>query len=431
MKKKKRRLKISSLIAIIVLSFLLFLVIFFLTNNLSFIGKKSVHSDAKAYKTRHCLIFYPDSKTGLDYAKEMCKGVKDDSIYDYQLIPYGDYYQVSYGGDNRYFVDKDFNNLEINEISDEGKTIILDYLRYSLKKNSPEKYYNSKNISSINIESIDFSTLTYSINNEYLRVNIPQHEIDIDVPLKYMQKQLNMNFGYRDELYSKPTYLDTSGNHPIICITFDDGPEFWDGPGESSTEKIIDLLYKYDATATFYVVGTNLENRDTWSDYQAYNLLKRSINQGNEYGSHTQTHKYELTELSTADEIRKEINGPIDYLYKFLEYKVNTYRPVQGVFNQNVLDAQPLGAILWDVDSEDWLSMDPETIYNRIMSVEYEDGDILIFHDIYDETYEALERIIPELIDQGCQLVTVSEMLKGINIDVNKLSYYYGPGYYE
>ena len=104
---KRRRVNMQSVIIIAVLSALVITGFLLLTVNFSFIGKKSIHEDAKRYTTRHCLAFYPDSVEGKARAKQICKGVKDDSVYDYTLIPYGDYYLINYGGENRYFTDKD------------------------------------------------------------------------------------------------------------------------------------------------------------------------------------------------------------------------------------------------------------------------------------------------------------------------------------
>ena len=122
--KKKR--KNDSFIAIAILSLLVLVVYSLLFVNFSFIGKKSIHEDARRYQTRHCLAFYPDSKEGLSKAKELCKGVRDDSIHDYTLIPYGDYYLINYGGEYRYFTDGEFNPIKVEGISDSGKNIILD-----------------------------------------------------------------------------------------------------------------------------------------------------------------------------------------------------------------------------------------------------------------------------------------------------------------
>ena len=168
------------------------------------------------------------------------------------------------------------------------------------------------------------------------------------------------------------------------------------------------------------MVGTNLEDRDYWADYQVYNLLKSSIAHGNEYGSHTQTHLYSLTDLKTAEEISREISGPIDFMKEFMDYEMKTYRPVEGAFDDNVLNAQPVGAVLWDIDSEDWLSMDPSTIIDRVLNEDIDSGDIIIFHDIYDETGEALKTIIPELLNRGYQMVTVSDMMNYFKVDIDQ-----------
>ena len=427
--KKKR--KNSSLVTIAILSILVLLVYSLLFVNFSFIGKKSIHDNARKYQTRHCLAFYPDSKEGLNKAKQLCKGVRDDSIHDYTLIPYGDYYLINYGGEYRYFTDSEFNPISVKGISDNGKTIILDYLRYTFKKDHPEKYYNSQFLKSLNIDSIDFETIEYDIDGENLSCYLKDYDLTLKIPLKYVQKEIGMNFGFPYEIYTKPVYLSDGAQHPIICLTFDDGPKLWTDEDYTSTEKIIDLLYEYDAAGTFYVIGNAMEDREIWADYQVYTMLKRSINHGNEYGSHTQSHLYALSELSSEESIYKEIIGPIEYLKEFMNYEVKTYRPVEGKFNDLVLEAQPVGAILWDVDSEDWESDNAQEIIDQVLKYDYESGDIILFHDIYNITAEALEKIIPALVDKGCQLVNVSTMLSYYGIDPSTLSYYYSPDYYE
>ena len=427
--KKKR--KNDSFIAIAILSLLVLVVYSLLFVNFSFIGKKSIHEDARRYQTRHCLAFYPDSKEGLNKAKELCKGVRDDSIHDYTLIPYGDYYLINYGGEYRYFTDGEFNPIKVEGISDSGKNIILDYLRYTFKKQYPERYYNADFLRSLNIDSINFEEIEYDIDGENLSCYLKDYDLSLEIPLKYVQKEIGMNFGFPYEIYSKPVYLSDGKEHPIICLTFDDGPKLWTDEDLTSTERILDLLYEYDAAGTFYVVGNALEDREIWADYQVYTMLKRSINHGNEYGSHTQSHLYALSELESEESILKEISGPIDYLKEFMNYEVKTYRPVEGKFNDLVLKAQPVGAVLWDVDSEDWESDNAQQIIDQVLKYDYESGDIILFHDIYNITAEALEKIIPALVNKGCQLVNVSTMLSYYGIEPSTLSYFYGPDYYE
>lgn len=429
-RKNKKKLN-KSVVIIVVLSILVITGFLLLFTNTSFWFKKSIHSDARSYSTRHCLVFYPDGKNGKNAAKQLCNGVKDDRIYDYSLVPYGDYYYVSYGNDVGYFIDKDNKPIKIEEVSDYGKRIISDYLRYTIKKEQPEKYYDSKFIEESYIDNLNFDGVTYDIENEYLKCSFPNYDVDILIPLKYMQTELSMNFGYPNELYVKPTYIDP--NHPIVCLTFDDGPNLWKEYDKSSSVSIVDTLYKYDSTATFYIVGYALQERDMWTDYQVYSYFKESINNGNEYGSHTSGHE-DLADLNTAEAINKVISEPADFLYDLVGYKMLTYRPPGGVINDNVLAAQPYPAILWNADSEDWVSEDTDAICNKVLSYEYNDGDIILFHEIYDYTARAIEKIVPALIDRGIQLVTVKDMLQYEGIDVYNLKYYYNLNpwpYYE
>ncbi len=420
----------SSLFVILILSLAVLVVYGLLFVNVSFLGKKSIHEDAKRYQTRHCLAFYPDSDQGRSYAKDLCKGVKDDRVYDYTLIPYGDYYLVSYGGDRKYFTDRNYDLLKIEGISDAGKKIITDYLRLDLKKEEPEKYYDPDFLKQLQPEMIDLGDAAFDLQGEDVLISLPQFGRTVSVPLKYLQKELGMDLGFPNEIYRKPVWIDPDGSHPVVCLTFDDGPQLSYEQGQTVTERIIDILYRYDACGTFYLIGVNLEDRDIWADYQVYSLLKKSINQGNEYGSHTQNHR-NLTELETREAMKKQIEGPKKYLLDLMDYEMKTYRPPEGEWNGDVLEATDLPAILWDVDSEDWISQDPEQIAAQVLKYDYESGDIILFHDIYEESADALEKILPELIRRGCQLVTVTDMFRYYGIDPSSVDYFFSPSYYE
>ena len=135
-KNKKRHLRKTIKYALIGLSGLLLvgIIVFILNFNFKFVGKKSIHDDALAYKTKSCLAFYPNSEKGKDIAKNICDKALKDTIYDYALVPYGDYYLVSYHDGTKYYVDKEYKELVIDNINEDGKKIIADYLRYQLKK---------------------------------------------------------------------------------------------------------------------------------------------------------------------------------------------------------------------------------------------------------------------------------------------------------
>jgi peptidoglycan-N-acetylglucosamine deacetylase len=81
--------------------------------------------------------------------------------------------------------------------------------------------------------------------------------------------------------------------------------------------------------------------------------------------------------------------------------------------------------ICWSIDSEDWKSRDPDKIYEQIVG-KVQDGDIILMHDIHTCTLEAMKAVIPALIEDGFQLVTVSDLfeMKGITPEAGKVYRY-------
>ena len=67
--------------------------------------------------------------------------------------------------------------------------------------------------------------------------------------------------------------------------------------------------------------------------------------------------------------------------------------------------------------------MDPEEISAQVLKYEYESGDIILFHDIYEESADALEKILPELIRRGCQLVTISDLFRFYNLEPSSVDF--------
>ncbi len=197
----------------------------------------------------------------------------------------------------------------------------------------------------------------------------------------------------------------------VIAFTFDDGPDM---RYTSSTKRILDALEKYGAKATFFVLAQQLdfqeiadeETKETFSERNT-KLLKRAYDMGMEIGSHTYNHK-DLNKLST-DEIEKELGDACARTESITGGKVKIMRPPYGNANEKVRDAIDMPMIIWDVDSLDWQSKDPDKIYNEVMS-HVKPGSVILFHDIYNTTADGVERLLPDLIEQGYTIVTVSEL---------------------
>ncbi|WP_326907407.1 polysaccharide deacetylase family protein [Sedimentibacter sp. MB31-C6] len=180
---------------------------------------------------------------------------------------------------------------------------------------------------------------------------------------------------------------------PMIALTFDDGPS------KLYTPRILDILEEYNSVGTFFVLGNNVKNnKDT---------LIRMIENGHEIGNHSYNHK-DITTLSD-EELYKQIKGTDDLIRNATGYTPSIMRPPYGTnseeYNKKIF--KPI--ILWSIDTLDWENRNTEIIINNILD-NVKDGDIILLHDLYDSTAEAVEKVVPELINRGYQLVTVSEL---------------------
>lgn len=179
---------------------------------------------------------------------------------------------------------------------------------------------------------------------------------------------------------------------PMIALTFDDGPGKY-------TEELLAKLKEYDARATFFLLGENVNKYPE--------IVEEMVNIGCELGNHTTNHK-NLTKLD-VEEMQSQIETTNTLIQNLTGEKVAIVRPPYGAVNAQVRENVAYPFIMWSVDTTDWERKDAESIKNYTLDV-VQDGDIILMHDIHEYTVEATIAMIPELIERGYQLVTVSEM---------------------
>ena len=183
---------------------------------------------------------------------------------------------------------------------------------------------------------------------------------------------------------------------PMVALTFDDGPSQF-------TDPILDLLYEHGGRATFFVLGYRIGSRPE--------TIIRMNNLGNEVANHSWGHAH-LVRLD-ANGILWELNSAREAIEAVIGQSAPLLRPPFGSTNATVRQvAADLGypIINWNLDTMDWRYRDPERIYNVIMD-NVEDGSVILLHDIHGTTATAMERVIPRLVEEGFDLVTVSELL--------------------
>lgn len=194
---------------------------------------------------------------------------------------------------------------------------------------------------------------------------------------------------------------------PMVAITFDDGPSKF-------TMQLLEQLEAYDSRATFFMVGTNVPKYPE--------TVKKMKEIGCELGNHTTNHP-RLINLDVAG-IQNEINATNQAIQSVVGESATLMRPPYGAVNEVVQSAVGLPLAMWSVDTLDWEVKDTEVVKNYIMNMA-KDGEIILLHDIHETTVQAVLQVIPELVNRGYQLVTVSEMATARGVTLENGQKYY------
>ena len=193
--------------------------------------------------------------------------------------------------------------------------------------------------------------------------------------------------------YGIDTHVEKVVPEKIVALTFDDGPY------TDVTMRILDVLEPYGAHATFFVTGDRVNRyRD---------CIIRATNMHCEIGDHTWNHTT-LTKIS-GDAVHKQIWDTADAIYNLTGIYPKVMRPVGGSYNSTVAENVDMPMILWSIDTNDWKYRDSQHVINEVLT-NVRDGDIILCHDLYETTATAMETVIPELINRGYTLVTISEL---------------------
>ncbi|MCQ2463458.1 MAG: polysaccharide deacetylase family protein [Clostridia bacterium] len=194
---------------------------------------------------------------------------------------------------------------------------------------------------------------------------------------------------------------------PMLALTFDDGPN-----GDVTLD-IVNTLKKYNARATFFVVGERAE----WNS--SVDCIKKAYNIGCEIGNHTYGH-CNLTYSDTN--IDRELSDTSDIVKKITGHGTRLVRPPEGAYNADVRAECGYPMILWSVDTRDWESRNSTAVLRKIKNGA-QDGAIILMHDLYPSTAAAVKKAVPWLVKKGYQLVTVSELMqaKGITLKAGEI----------
>ncbi len=179
-----------------------------------------------------------------------------------------------------------------------------------------------------------------------------------------------------------------------IALTFDDGPH------PVYTEQVLQVLDQGNIPATFFLLGQNIEEHQ--------DLVKEIDAKGHLIGNHTY-HHVQVTSLP-LDQACEEIQKTSDLIESLTGKGTEYVRPPFGTWSEGLEDRLNLIPVMWTIDTLDWTTENVDEIVCRVTEQAEENG-IILMHDGYESTVQALERFIPLLEAEGYEFVTVDQVI--------------------
>ncbi len=207
------------------------------------------------------------------------------------------------------------------------------------------------------------------------------------------------SFHIRWNYFLPSKHKNTTSKENVITLTFDDGPN------AEFTPKVLNLLKKHKAKATFFLIGKYIKKNPE--------ILKRILAEGHVIGNHSYEHgnnngflstKNILVDLKKTNQLVKELTG--------LELKL--FRPPFGVTNPNIAKAVKIlniQSIGWSIRSLDTKAKDPQKVFRKIKN-NLNKGEVILLHDTSELTLKVLVQLLPLLEEKNMKTLTIDKLFK-------------------
>jgi peptidoglycan-N-acetylglucosamine deacetylase len=186
-------------------------------------------------------------------------------------------------------------------------------------------------------------------------------------------------------------------NKPVVALTIDDSPD------PQTTPAILEILAKYQAKATFFLITNQVKGNE--------DLVKEIVKQGHELGNHL-TEDYPSIKLTTED-FTKQVKEAEAILSKFSQ--IRWLRPASGWYNQEMIkiaNSHNYRVVLGDIFPYDTHINSSKFAITMILA-NLKPGSIIILHDggeRGERTAKTLAKVLPKIQAQGNQIVNLSEL---------------------
>lgn len=195
---------------------------------------------------------------------------------------------------------------------------------------------------------------------------------------------------------------------PIYCVQTDKKQvalSFDAAWGNEDTQKILDILAKYNVHVTFFMTGG-------WVSSYPEDVKKIQA-AGHDLGNHSENHK-NMSQLSKEEKI-SELMQVHNKVKELTGVEMNLFRPPYGDYdNEVIMTATECGyyPIQWSIDSLDWKNYGVQDMIDRVLQHKaLDNGAIILCHNGAKYTAQALEELITGLQEKGYELVPISQLI--------------------
>ncbi|MCM1362349.1 MAG: polysaccharide deacetylase family protein [Clostridiales bacterium] len=184
----------------------------------------------------------------------------------------------------------------------------------------------------------------------------------------------------------------------LIALTFDDGPN------TTTTNDVLDILEEYNAKASFFLIDDNINAESAVT-------VKRAYEMGMEINNHSKTHS-NMSKMS-AEEMQAEISFVDEKVYEIIGENTKFFHPPFVDVSQSMYDAIDLPFIC-GIDCKDYMENVSAQERADFILNGAKDGVIVLLHDAAgnNQTVEALKIVMPQLIEEGYEFVTLTELFE-------------------
>jgi len=317
-----------------------------------------------------------------------------------------------------------FNNSKIGNYKIKYTTNYLGIKKEKIKeisiidKDKPNIKLNGNNEIYLYINSnyIEDGASAYDLYDKDLTSNIKiEGKVDTSKTGNYIIKY-SVSDSSNNKNYKERRVYVIDNPKKVIYLTFDDGPN------DKYSPKVLELLKKYNAYATFFVTCSGSDS-----------IIKKEYDLGHSIGLHTCSHKYDIyssidTYFSDLEKIENRVYNIIGKKTKLIRFPGGSSNTISKRYNDGIMSnlvnlVEEKGYIYfdWNISSGDaGDSKDPDVIYNNVISkISNDKVNIVLMHDRSSYTVDALDKILKWGKSNGYVFLGLNENVISVHHKVN------------